>query len=128
MELKPQIPFLDLLIQYSWLLEQVEEEDDEEEGDQESLMRLPTPSNDVMNQVLEKLDLLNITMESIIQSLEKSVDDKYNNVHDCLLDIENKLSYHGFKLQEYFKATGHDNLLSPSPLRHTTPSPPNSPT
>ena len=33
MELKPQIPFFDLLIQYSWLLEQDREREVEEKDD-----------------------------------------------------------------------------------------------
>ena len=53
-------------------------------------------------------------MDSRFESLEKSMDDKYHELNDRLIDIKTGMSYHYFKLQEYFKVTGHENLPSPS--------------
>ena len=87
-----------------------------------------------MTQVLEKLDLLTIIVNSRFESLEKgleakfqgikkSVEDKYHELNDRLIDIGADASYHHFKIMEYFKATGHEHLPSPTP----SPSPLNSP-
>ena len=64
-------------------------------------------------------------MDSRFQILEKLVEDKYNEMNDRLIDIENDQSYHFFKLMEYFQETGYDSLPLPSPFRsyhHSSPS------
>ena len=56
-------------------------------------------------------------MDMHFQSIEKSVEDKYYELNDRLIDIEDEQSYHFFKLKEYLIETGHGNLPSPSPIK-----------
>ena len=91
-------------------LPQSDEEEEEEEFEnavkegQASLPLLPAPSQMDTIQIMEKLDLFRDSMESRFDKLEKIVVERYNDVNDHLIDIEIEISYHHYKLQEYFKA------------------------